>query len=182
MQEKSALLVMDMQMGILANYQNADEIAGNVSKAIETARSKNIPVMYARLGFRPGFPEINQNNKIFSGIKEHIGNSSLEEFMKFHPSIAPKDGDVVVEKRRVSAFSGNDLDIILRAQGINHLILCGVSTSGVVLSTLREAADKDYKITVLADCYTDADAEIHKVLTEKVFVRQAEVVNLGEWK
>ena len=69
----------------------------------------------------------------------------------------------------------------MRAQGISHLVLCGIATSGVVLSTLREAADKDYQLTVLADCCVDGDEEVHRVLLSKVFPRQAEVIQASEW-
>ena len=60
-------------------------------------------------------------------------------------------------------------------------MLSGIATSGVVLSTLREAADKDYAITILSDCCADRDEEVHRVLTTKVFARQAEVMKAVEW-
>ena len=88
----------------------------------------------------------------------------------------------MVTKRRVSAFSGSDLEVVLRAQSISHLVLCGISTSGVVLSTLREAADKDYQLMVLADCCFDNDEEVQRVLFTKVFPRQAEVLQVEAWK
>jgi nicotinamidase-related amidase len=50
-----------------------------------------------------------------------------------------------------------------------------------VLSTVRQAADLDYRITVLADGCLDADPEVHRVLTEKIFPRQADVVSVAEW-
>jgi nicotinamidase-related amidase len=87
----------------------------------------------------------------------------------------------VVVKRRVSAFSGSDLEIILRAKNIHHLLLTGIATSGVVLSTLREAADKDYQLTVLSDLCADFDAQVHSVLTEKVFPRQATIITSEQW-
>jgi nicotinamidase-related amidase len=65
--------------------------------------------------------------------------------------------------------------------GITHILLTGIATSGVVLSTLREAADKDYAITVLSDCCADRDDEVHRVLMTKVFIRQAEVMKAEEW-
>ncbi len=68
------------------------------------------------------------------------------------------------------------LDMILRANGIETLILSGIATSGVVLSTVRHAADADYKVVVVEDCCADRDAEVHRVLTEKVFPRQATIV------
>jgi nicotinamidase-related amidase len=60
-------------------------------------------------------------------------------------------------------------------------VLTGIATSGVVLSTLRQAADLDYRLIVLADACLDADPEVHRVLTEKVFPRQAEVRTVAEW-
>jgi len=84
-------------------------------------------------------------------------------------------------KRRVSAFTGSDLEVVLRAKNIQHLVLSGLSTSGVVLSTLREAADKDYRLTVLSDLCADTDGEVHSLLMNKVFPRQADVVVSSEW-
>lgn len=78
-------------------------------------------------------------------------------------------------------MGGPDLDIILRAGGITHLVLAGIATSGVVLSTVRQAADLDYQLTVLSDGCLDADPEVHRMLTEKIFPRQAEVVRIGAW-
>ena len=46
---------------------------------------------------------------------------------------------------------------------------------------MREAADKDYQLTVLSDCCADMDAEVHKVLLEKVFLRQADVMPVEQW-
>ena len=75
-----------------------------------------------------------------------------------HPALGPESGDVVVTKRRVSAFAGTDLEIILRAKEIETLVLFGIATSGVVLSTLLEASDRDYRIAVVTDCCADLDA------------------------
>ena len=98
-----------------------------------------------------------------------------------HAAVAPQPGDVVVTKRRVSAFAGSDLDVVLRAGGIEALVLSGIATSGVVLSTLRQAADLDFSLTVLSDGCVDADEEVHRVLCEKVFPRQAQVLTVAAW-
>ncbi|MGH2563203.1 MAG: cysteine hydrolase family protein, partial [Ginsengibacter sp.] len=104
-----------------------------------------------------------------------------EEGTKIPEIIVPQPGDIVIIKKRVSAFTGSDLEVVLRSFGIKHLLLAGISTSGVVLSTLREAADKDYAITVLSDCCADIDEEVHRVLTTKIFTRQADVMTAQEW-
>jgi nicotinamidase-related amidase len=86
-----------------------------------------------------------------------------------------------VQQGIVERFAGSDLDMVLRAGGIHSLVLAGIATSGVVLSTLRQAADLDYRRTVLADGCLDADPDVHRVLLEKVFPRQAEVVAIADW-
>lgn len=182
MQQNTALLVMDMQTAILSMLPSSEEVINNVSKAIAKAREKNIPVIYVAVGFRQGCPEISASNKGFSAAKERFAAMDMNEFIKIHPAIVPKEDELTVIKRRVSAFAGSDLEVVLRAKGIQHMVLTGVATSGVVLSTLREAADKDYQMTVLADCCADGDEEVHRVLTAKVFPRQAEVLNVDKWQ
>lgn len=179
--QNTALLVMDMQVGIVPMLPNSEAIISNVTKAIASARSKNIPVIYVVVGFRQGMPVVNPNNKNLKTIKERFANINMEEFMTVHPDIAPQAGELTVTKRRVSAFTGSDLEIVLRAFGIQHIVLTGISTSGVVLSTTREAADKDYKITILSDGCADPDPEVHNVLISKVFPRQADVITVEEW-
>ena len=79
-------------------------------------------------------------------------------------------------KHRVNALYGTGLDVALRANDIHNLIILGYATSGVVLSTVRYAADLDYNLFVVEDCCSDSDAEIHDFLTKRIFPRQAEVV------
>jgi nicotinamidase-related amidase len=179
--QNTALLVMDMQTQILQRLPETAQLLSNVSKVIAHARDNKIPVIYVTVGFRQGAPEINMNNKAFAASKDRWTTASVEEWMKIEPAVAPVPGDIIVIKRRVSAFTGSDLEVVLRSQEIQHIILTGVATSGVVLSTVREAADKDYRITVLTDGCADADEEVHRVLTTKVFSRQADVVTVEEW-
>lgn len=181
----AALLVMDMQAGILNTLPQAQATAiiANVNKAILNAHEKNIPVIYVVVGFRAGAPEISNNNKGFSsrGYKGALTSEQAKLFMQIHPDIVRMPDDAVVIKRRVSAFTGSDLEVLLRGQNVRHIILTGIATSGVVLSTLREAADKDFQITVLTDCCLDRDEEVHRVLTAKIFPNQAETLTVDDW-
>jgi nicotinamidase-related amidase len=172
---------MDVQESIVSRLAQRDFLKP-VHAIIDIARAASIPVIYVVVAFRPGYPEISPNNKSFTASRQRLSSSASMTSAEIHTAIAPQPTDIVVTKRRVSAFSGSDLEVILRAQGISHLVLSGISTSGVVLSTLREAADKDYQLTVLADCCFDGDEEVQRVLLSKVFPRQAEVVQSSEWK
>jgi nicotinamidase-related amidase len=86
----------------------------------------------------------------------------------------------VVRKVRVGAFSTTDLDAQLRERGVDTLILAGISTSGVVLSTVRDASDRDYRVLVLADATADPEPDVHAFLTERIFPRQADVITVGD--
>jgi nicotinamidase-related amidase len=97
-----------------------------------------------------------------------------------HPGVAPEGGDLIVTKSRVSAFAGTDLDLLLRAKDINTLMLFGIATSGVVLSTVLQGADMDYRLVVIKDCCVDLDPDLHTCLVDKVLPRQATVVTAGD--
>jgi nicotinamidase-related amidase len=179
--KNTALLVMDMQASIVSMLPVNAAPTSNVIKAIAHARNNGFPVIYIVVGFRQGLPEVSSNNKGFSASKERLANTDMNEWMKIDVAVAPQANDIIVTKRRVSAFTGSDLEVVLRAFDVKHLVLTGVATSGVVLSTVREAADKDYALTVLSDACADGDEEVHRVLTTKVFTRQADVITTDEW-
>ncbi|HXD79665.1 MAG TPA: isochorismatase family cysteine hydrolase [Puia sp.] len=179
----TALLIMDIQpatMQMLDGPAGAAPLVSALQRAIGAARAAAIPVIYVIVGFRKGFPEVGPFNKGFSALTRGAGFPGLEN-PEVDAVVAPRPGDIVVTKRRVSAFAGSDLEVILRARRIDHLVLTGIATSGVVLSTLREAADRDYGLTVISDACADRDAEVHSVLLGKVFPRQADVLTAAEW-
>jgi nicotinamidase-related amidase len=177
---RTALLVMDMQNAIVGRLDDTAAL-DRAAEAVAAARTAGVPVIHVRVGFRPGYPEVSPRNTTFSALRDAGGALDDPEAIAIHPAVAPRDDEVVVTKRRVSAFAGSDLDVVLRAGGIEELVLCGVATSGVVLSTVRAAADLDFRLTVLRDACADRDEEVHRVLTEKVFPRQAEVLDVAAW-
>jgi len=179
--KNSALLVMDVQGNTIQILSDKTQFFNSINKAIQTARKNNMPVIYVVVGFRKGYPEVSENNLAFSRLKNGAIFLDTDKATHVEVSVDPQPGDVIITKKRVSAFSGSDLEIVLRSLEIKHLILTGIATGGVVLSTLREAADKDYRLTVLSDCCADRDEEVHHVLIDKIFPRQAEVMTAEEW-
>lgn len=174
---RPALLVMDYQQGVVARFPDGPRAVQATSEAVRISRQLRVPVVYVRVAFRPGHPEVSARNPMFAGVAAagflEDGTSTAE----IEPQLAPVAGDVVVTKRRVSAFSGSDLATVLSAAAVDTLVLAGIATSGVVLSTVREAADRDYRLVVLSDCCADGDAEIHRILMERVFPVQATVAD-----
>jgi nicotinamidase-related amidase len=177
--DNAALLVMDVQRAIVERFAD-DDLLERVAEAVAAARGSGIRVIYVRVAFRPGHPEVSARNRTFAAVRD-AGGLIDDEGAAIHDAVAPLPGEVVVTKRRVSAFAGSDLDVVLRAAEITHLVLCGIATSGVVLSTVRAAADLDFELSVLHDACADGDPEVHRVLTEKVFPRQAAVLDVAAW-
>jgi nicotinamidase-related amidase len=177
----SALLVMDVQQSIVDRFAGDQQYLPRLAGAIGAARQAGIRVIYVVVGFRPGFPEVSPRNKAFGGIAASGRMGTDDPGTSIAAAVAPEPGDVIVTKRRVSAFTGSDLEVVLRAADTDSLVLTGIATSGVVLSTVRQAADLDYRLTVLTDGCLDADPEVHRVLTEKVFPRQADVLSIADW-
>jgi nicotinamidase-related amidase len=174
---RTALVAMDYQASILGGFvAEPGALLARASAVLDAGRSAKLRIVYVVVGFRDGSPEISPRNASFSTIRGTRRFQPDDAGAAIHPDVAPQPGDVTVIKHRVSAFAGTDFDMILRANGVETLILMGVATSGVVLSTVRHAADADYRVVVVEDCCSDRDAEVHRVLVEKVFPRQATVV------
>ncbi|MGN6723197.1 MAG: cysteine hydrolase family protein [Marmoricola sp.] len=176
-----ALLVMDVQVGIVEQIGESAEYLETTGKAIAAARAAGVRVIHVGIGFREGHPEVSPRNRSFSAIAGTGKFGPQDPGAQPHPVVAPAPGETWVDKKRVSAFAGSDLEMILRAGGIETLVLLGIATSGIVLSTVRQAADLDFGLVVLKDACLDRDPEVHRVLTEKVFPRQADVLTVEEW-
>ncbi|WP_410673747.1 cysteine hydrolase family protein [Amycolatopsis sp. cmx-4-68] len=176
----SALLVMDVQRAVVALA--GDDCLPRLRRAIDGARAAGVPVIHVVLGLRPGHPELSPRNRAVSAAARAGLFTEGEPGTEIHPDVAPQPGDVVVTKRRGSAFSGSDLDVVLRAFDVDRLVLAGIATSGVVLHTLCQANDLDYGLTVLADACADLDPEVHRVLIGKLFPQWADVLTVEEWR
>lgn len=179
---RTALLIMDIQPFTLSMIGDAAAgISMTLKAAIAAARSRDILVLFVIVGFRKGFPELSAQTSNKNLLVLRASGMPGFENPAVDPAVEPQPDDIVITKRRLSAFTGSDLEVILRGHRIDHLVLTGISTSGVVLSTLREAADKDYRLSVLSDACADRDPEVHSVLLGKVFTRQAEVLTTDQW-
>ena len=180
--KKVALLVMDQQ-NVLINGISHDPVShlANAKTVINAARKAGVTIIYIAVGFRDGYPEIGSDNKMFNSVRDNGILELSNESSKICSSIKPHQSDIVIVKKRVSAFEGTELATILRARKIDELAMFGVTTSGVVLSTVRRAADLDYKITVISDLCMDRDDTVNDFLLAKVFPAQCEVINQNEF-
>jgi nicotinamidase-related amidase len=182
--KKSAVLAMDCQRGIVSIYaKDQADFASRAARVLEAARKSGMTVIHVQVGFRPNLPEVSDRNVLFASIKASAQHQQLfqGEAGAVHPALGPAEGDIIVTKHRVDAFHGTDLDMILRAREIDTLVLFGIATSGVVLSTLLHASDADYRLAVIKDCCADLDPDLHACLIEKLFPRRASVMAADEF-
>ena len=165
-------------MIVSAYAKPPEEFVGRAAGVLRAARSAGMAVIHVQVGFRPGLPEIGDRNALFASIKSNPEHQKLFQGPAgaIHPGLGPEPSDIVVTKHRVSAFPGTDLDMILRAKGIDTLVLFGIATSGVVLSTLVDAFDADYRVVVIEDCCADLDAELHAALLGRLYPQRGRVV------
>jgi len=173
---------MDYQNGIVDMLGEPDDLLSRAADAIAVVRRRGGVVAYVRVAFTDAdFEAIPAT----SGMGARVG-SAPQAFhdhspaTQIHKRVAPDAGDIVVRKVRVGAFSTTGLDARLRERGIDTLILAGISTSGCVLSTVRDAGDRDYRVIVLADATADREHDIHEFLIERIFPRQADVITVAD--
>ena len=180
--DHTALLIADFYEAMMTTVPHAVD-RGVVERTValqKAARDAGLMVCYCATVFRPGYPEIGSRNKTF-GQRRASGQAAVFDPLEvIHPAVAPAEGEVVVGKHRVNALYGTGLDVALRANDINTLVILGYATSGVVLSTVRYASDLDYNLYVVEDCCSDSDPEVHDFLTGRIFPRQAEVVGSAD--
>ena len=174
----TALLIADFYAEMMGSLPHAvDRKVVDKTRALQrAARDAGVLVCYSATVFRPGYLEISDRNKTFSQRKVSGQEAVSDPVQLIHPSVRPIPGEVVVGKHRVNALFGTDLDMVLRSNNIETLVILGYATSGVVLSTVRYAADLDYRLLVVEDCCSDQDPEVHDFLTQRIVPRQTDVV------
>ena len=169
--KKTLLLVMDMMNDLVAedgfNAQTYGiqvkerNVLANAARAIAEARAAGVAIGYVRVGFSPDYREAPPASPIFSGARNNgifkLGTKGTE----VHPALAPAEVDFDIVKHRVSPFYATSLEAILRAHAIERIVMCGVSTNGVVHSGAREAHDRDYEVVILEDCCAGVTADEH---------------------
>jgi nicotinamidase-related amidase len=159
---RTVVLVMDFQTNIVDGVAlDPRGVVERAARALAGARQAELPIIYL----------------VHRGGRYGVEGTAAE----ICPGVAPEPGERVITKFRAGSFSTTGLDALLREERRDTLVLLGVATSGCVLSTARWGAELRYQLIVLADACDDRDAEVHRVLTEKVFPRQATVVSVDEF-
>jgi nicotinamidase-related amidase len=168
---KTLFLVMDMENDIVSEEGFSAKgygvqvkergVLANTAAAIAKARAAGVQIGYVRVGFSDDYRECPPASPIFSGARNN-GIFKLGTWgTQVHSTLAPRPEDFDIVKHRVSPFYATSLEAICRANGIERLVLCGVSTNGVVHSGAREAHDRDFAVVILEDCCAGVTADEH---------------------
>ncbi|MFT3924373.1 MAG: cysteine hydrolase [Myxococcales bacterium] len=177
----TALIIGDIQRGILEAYPFARQVVPPLNELLPRARSAGVLVVFVHIAFRANRADLPPENPLFGAFFEagdifHEGRPGNEIALPVHAQ------DVRVMKRRASAFAGTDLDLVLRARSVDSIAVAGVATSAMVAATCYDAADRGYRMTVLRDGCADGDPGVHEFFMDKVFPSRAvEVTTCGEW-
>ena len=171
--QNTVVLAMDFENdivhpeGAFKDFGFAQMVADNdilekTSQLLTAARNAGVSVIYVSVKFRAGYPERAANAGLWQGL--HGANALIEGTWgaQIHDQLTPKDGEPVVTKRGVSAFTASDLVQILHNNRIDTLILAGVATNFVVEGTARQACDLGYNTIVVGDCCTSMNQEAHE--------------------
>ena len=178
---RTALLVMDYQPGIISRLPDPDELLARVERVIATVRARGAHVGYVRVAFTDAeAAQISDRSVMKAAASAGRALHADAAETQVHDRLAPQAGDIVVRKTRVGAFSTTDLHEQLRERGVDTLVLAGLSTSGVVLSTVRDGADRDYRVLVISDATADPEPDVHEFLITRVLSRQATIVAAGD--
>jgi biuret amidohydrolase len=177
---RTALIIIDMQRDFLepggfgATLGNdVSRLAGAVApcrRVVEAARRRGLLVIHTREGHRPDLSDVppakleRGNPSLRIGVKGPMGRILIrgEPGHAIIPALAPIAGEPVIDKPGKGAFYQTHLDSLLARNGIENLLVCGVTTEVCVHTTVREANDRGYRCVALADCCASYFPEFHE--------------------
>jgi len=190
--DKTALLVLDCQNDIIhergglapwgfAAQVKERDLVSSIKQVIAASRQARIPVIYVTVAYRRDRSDVAENCGFFSAVK---GMSVLEEGSwgaAIHDELKPHAEDSVIVKKRICAFVGTPLELLLMSLGRTTLVLAGVATNFVIEATARHACDAGYQLIILEDCCAAASEEMHRFSMEKILPHMATIGISKDW-
>ncbi|MGV2906529.1 isochorismatase family cysteine hydrolase [Achromobacter sp. AGC25] len=174
---RTALLVMHYQTDILELFPSvAPALVSNTRRLCDAARQNGVSVYFANIRFSPGYPEVSPLNKNGQGIKQmglFLGDD-------LSPALGRQASEPLIIAHRASVFHGTDLQVRLSAQGIDTLMMAGIASTGVVLSSVAYASDADFRLMTVKDCCYDPDPVVHEHLFATAFESRTTVLSLAD--
>jgi nicotinamidase-related amidase len=133
----TALLVVDVQNGVVEGAHARDAVVANIGSLVEKARREGVPVVWVQQ------------------CDEHLARNSDD--WRIVPELAPGDAEPLVEKNYGDSFEDTTLETVLSGLGVGRLVVVGAETDACVRSTLHGAFVRGYDATLVSDAHTTAD-------------------------
>ena len=179
---KTAILIMDCQNdivhengkmaamsgGAMAKFIKERNVLGTIARLADAGRKAKVPIIHVRHAYRPDYLDAPQNTPILASMKTNEILKDGTWGSEIHQDLAPRPGDVVISKTRVSSFYASPLEAILSAQDITHLVLTGIATDGVVEGTARDGVDRGYYVVIPDDCCATFSEAGHRAVLSGV--------------
>jgi nicotinamidase-related amidase len=155
-----------IKVGMAEDAQNREAVKERAGRLLAFARANSIPVVSVRIAFRADHADVIQNCTIFRNVV--AGNAMVDGSWgaEFHEGLGPIGAEHVVKHTRVNAFYGSELEEVLRMLEAERLIVAGIATNSVVITTVASAADIGYEVIVAADACSSANPDLHRASLE----------------
>jgi ureidoacrylate peracid hydrolase len=194
---RTALIVVDMENDFVADGAPMETPAGRemiprLRQAIEHARAVGIRVIYTTHTHRGDGCDLGRHRDLWAPIATGVACVDDTPGIEIYSEIAPAEDEIVIRKRRYSAFFGSDLDIVLRGWGVDTVVITGVTTENCCHATARDAFFRDYRVAFLSDATATFDyadlgqgampaAEVHRATLIILAASTAHVMSTEEF-
>jgi nicotinamidase-related amidase len=172
--DSAALVIMHYQVDVFAILfgDRPPPLLDSCNALIRRWRATGRPLFFPNFFLGEAYELASKNNRLMSSI---VPSGYFRSAVPMH-GLAIEPGDRFYACPRASVFHGTTLDADLRARGVDTLVMAGISTTGVVLSSVAQASDADYDVRLVRDCCYDPDRDAHEALFRSGFGGRVQVV------
>ena len=157
--DKTALIVIDVQNGVVEGSYKRDEVIANIEQAVAKARAANVPVIWVQ-----------------HSDEELVIDSDAWQIVS---ELIPLEGEAMIRKTFRSSFEGTELGEVLASLSVSHIVICGAQSNNCVRHTGQDALAKGYDVTLISDAHTTTGYEWggHVVSAQVVVEEQSDNFN-----